>query len=374
MTGAVNGLFDILIAEDEPLERKVLRHLLEKSGLPLGNIYEAGSGREAVQLALANRPEIMVMDIRMPGMDGLEAARQIREQLPNASIIILTAYDRFTYSQKAIKIGVADFLLKPVQPDELYETLRGVINRLEASRHESILPPGEMPVIPPGVREIAGEIISGNPAQAADRWSRLADRWMESVSGKPEAALVRWFAWEVLVIVFQDLQQSNLFAGELHNLKNELGRQIIDISGTGDMLRWGRWMVREFDRLYRSSVNFDQIVIHRVQQYIRENYANEVSLHLLADMVHLNQAYLSRLFKQKTGTSFTDFLTKVRLLEAKRLLLSTDQSIDDVAVAVGFKNNSYFTSVFKKREGISPSEFRSRQIETCRRPSRNVEM
>ncbi|GBF32550.1 two-component response regulator yesN [Desulfocucumis palustris] len=353
--------FDLLIAEDEPLERKVLRHLLEKSGLPLGNIYEAGSGREAVQTALANRPDIMVMDIRMPGMDGLEAAREIKEQLPGAVIIILTAYDRFTYSQKAIKIGVADFLLKPVQPEELYGTLRGAINRVEASRHESILPPGEMPVIPPGVREIAGEIMCGNPGQAAARWTRLANRWLESLPGKPEAGPARWFAWEVLVIVFQDLQQSNLFAGELHSLKNELGGQIIDISGTVDMLRWGRRMVDEFDRLFRGSVNFDQLVVHRVQQYIRENYSQELSLHTLAGMVHLNQAYLSRLFKQKTGISFTDFLTRVRLQEAKRLLLTTGQSIDEVAAAVGFKNNSYFTSVFKKREGINPSEFRSRQ-------------
>jgi two-component system response regulator YesN len=78
-------------------------------------------------------------------------------------------------------------------------------------------------------------------------------------------------------------------------------------------------------------------------------------------MVHLNQTYLSRLFKQKTGLSFTDFLTRVRLQEAKRLLLKTDRTIEEIAVAIGFKNNSYFTSVFKKREGIKPSEFRSRR-------------
>lgn len=354
--------FNILIAEDEALERKVLRHLLEISDLPVCEILEASGGREAVQIARDKRPDIIVLDIRMPGIDGLEAARMIRECLPDAAIVILTAYDRFNYSQKAIKTGVADYLLKPVQPEELYQTLRVIMHRLEILPAESITPPGNMPVVPPAVRDIADSIISRDPGQSYAAWERLVETWLKSLPGKPEKAHIRWFAWEVLVIVCHDLQGKSLPAGEINRLKSDQGQRIGDIAGVEALRLWGLQLVEEIESLNRKHISFDQVVIHRVQQYIKENYHREISLTLLADMVHLNQAYLSRLFKQKTEMSFTDYLTRVRLQEAKRLLVTTDQTIDEIASAVGFKNNSYFTSVFKKREGINPSEFRSRYL------------
>lgn len=354
-------LFKILIAEDEALERKVLRHLLEKSGLPVGEVLEASGGREALRTALENRPDIIVQDIKMPGMDGLEAARLIREQLPETSIIILTAYDRFNYSQKAIRIGVVDFLLKPVQPEELYQALQAVMKRLESSPAAPSLPPADMPAVPAGVREIADHITSGDLEESSAAWEKLLDSWLGSLPGRPERDSIRWCAWEVMVILCQDLQAKGLPAAEINRLKNNQASLIGALADAGDLRGWGLQLLRDIAGLERQHVNFDQVVIHRVQQYIRENYSREISLGALANMVHLNQTYLSRLFKQKTGLSFTDFLTRVRLQEAKRLLLKTDRSIDEIAVATGFKNNSYFTSVFKKREGIRPSEFRSRR-------------
>lgn len=357
----MSRLFNILIAEDEALERKVLRHLLERGSLPVRTIMEASSGREALQMALERRPDIIVLDIKMPGLDGLEAARLIRAQLPQSAIIILTAYDRFNYSQKAIKIGAADFLLKPVQPEELYQSLRAVMERLEGSPDEQSLPPGNMPAVPPGVRDIAEHIISGNPGQSAAAWELLVDTWLKSLPDRPEKAYIGWFAWEVLVIVCQDLQGKSLPAGEISRIRSQ-GHRIRALASVQDLRQWGLQMVEEIDSLHRKYISLDQMVIYRVQRYIKENYPQEISLNLLADLVHLNQAYLSRLFKQKAGLSFTDYLARVRLQEAKRLLVTTDQTIDEIAYAVGFKNNSYFTSVFKKREGINPSEFRSRHF------------
>lgn len=357
----MSRLFNILIAEDEALERKVLRHLLEKGGLPVGDIMEASSGREALQMAVERQPDIIVLDIKMPGLDGLEAARLIRAQLPQSAIIILTAYDRFNYSQKAIKIGAADFLLKPVQPEELYQSLQAVMERLKGSLDGPSLPPGNMPAVPPGVRGIAEHIISGSPGQAAAAWELLVDNWLKRLPGRPEKSYIGWFAWEVLVIVCQDLQGKSLPAGEISRIRSQ-GHRISALAGVQDLRRWGLQMVEEIDSLHRKYVSLDQMVIHRVQRYIKENYPQEISLNLLADLVHFNQAYLSRLFKQKAGLSFTDYLARVRLQEAKRLLSTTDQTIEEIAAAVGFKNNSYFTSVFKKREGINPSEFRSRHF------------
>ena len=89
-----------------------------------------------MELARRILPDIVLMDIKMPGMDGLQATAIIREELPATKIIILTAYDEFSYVQKALKLGAVDFLLKPVRPAKLIEVLNEVYGQLMAERRE----------------------------------------------------------------------------------------------------------------------------------------------------------------------------------------------------------------------------------------------
>lgn len=99
-------------------------------------------------------------------------------------------------------------------------------------------------------------------------------------------------------------------------------------------------------------------VIKKAIQYISKNYANNLSLELVANHVHLNPTYFSTLFKQSTGSSFKEYLNMVRIEESKRLLSNTDYSLIDIAVATGFEDQSYFTKVFKKYTGLTPKQFR----------------
>lgn len=93
-------------------------------------------------------------------------------------------------------------------------------------------------------------------------------------------------------------------------------------------------------------------------RFISANYALDISLQDVADQVHLNPAYFSSLFKQSTGSSFKEYLNMVRVEESKRLLSNTDYSIIDIAIAVGFEDQSYFSKVFKKYTGLTPKQYR----------------
>ena len=95
-------------------------------------------------------------------------------------------------------------------------------------------------------------------------------------------------------------------------------------------------------------------VIKKAIQYISKNYANNLSLELVANQVHLNPTYFSTLFKQSTGSSFKEYLNMVRIEESKRLLSNTDYALIDIAIATGFEDQSYFTKVFKKYTGLTP--------------------
>jgi two-component system response regulator YesN len=117
-------VYRLLIADDEALERDALKRVASERCPWIDVITLAASGREAVDLATEQPPEVALLDIKMPGLDGLGAARRIREIAPHCRIIFLTAFDFFEHAQEAIRIGASDFLVKPVEDEDLVSLLR----------------------------------------------------------------------------------------------------------------------------------------------------------------------------------------------------------------------------------------------------------
>ena len=116
-------MYKILIAEQAAAERRVLCDQLSQQFGDDIALLEAKNGREAVELALAERPRVAILGIDMPGMPGLEVARQIRRERLNCVIIFLTAYDHFGYARQAIAVQALDYLLKPYDQKELLSTV-----------------------------------------------------------------------------------------------------------------------------------------------------------------------------------------------------------------------------------------------------------
>ena len=130
-------MYKLLIADDEIIEREAIQFFIQQADLPFAQIQEAANGIEAVRLAQLHSPEIIIMDIKMPGKDGLTAAQEIRRFNPSCKIIFLTAFSEFDYAQQAIKIKAEDFIIKPAYSDNLIEVLQRVIVELEVNRPES---------------------------------------------------------------------------------------------------------------------------------------------------------------------------------------------------------------------------------------------
>lgn len=121
-------MYQILIAEDEALERKVLCNILQKHFGELCLIHQARNGPEAVALFMEHRPQVLILDIEMPGSTGLEAARQIRSSGLPCMILFLTAYDKFSYAREAIALRAVDYLLKPYEAQELILSVEEALN------------------------------------------------------------------------------------------------------------------------------------------------------------------------------------------------------------------------------------------------------
>lgn len=124
-------MMKIAIVDDEPLERKAMRKMIENSMAGAEIVGEAENGRRAVKLARAKRPDIILMDIKMSGMDGIAAIREIRAFSPKTRFIMVTAFDEFEYAREVMREGVKEYLLKPVQKKEVLATLERVRREIE---------------------------------------------------------------------------------------------------------------------------------------------------------------------------------------------------------------------------------------------------
>lgn len=127
----------LLVADDEPIVRTFIRRYVQEHSLPVSRIYEAANGQEAINAALEHSPDLILLDIRMPGVSGLDAAASILKHNPEACIVMVTAYDEFEYARSALRSGVTDYLLKPLDPKALTERMRAVI-KARGKRSENL--------------------------------------------------------------------------------------------------------------------------------------------------------------------------------------------------------------------------------------------
>ena len=123
-------MFKILIADDEPIAREAVAAIIKKHFLEKIEILQAQSGREAVEKAAELQPDIVCMDIRMPGLNGIDTIRELKRRYPEMIFIVITAFDDFDTVVEALKLGVQDYFLKPIKIEALVRSLQKAIGQI----------------------------------------------------------------------------------------------------------------------------------------------------------------------------------------------------------------------------------------------------
>ena len=236
----------VLLVDDEIMIREGFKRLFDWQAHDCEVVGEAGDGMEALAKIDALRPDIVIMDINIPIMNGLKVIQLSRMKNPNTAFVIVSGYDDFSYCREALRLQITDYILKPVN----YEEFGTCIDNLKISLFEQ----------------------------------------------------------RVSAVMESEKQEERTITG--------------------------------------------------ITRYLQEHLAEEISLAVLAEQFHLNPQYISQLFKSEIGVNFLAYLTNIRMEKAKQLLLSTSLSIGEVSEQSGYGDYRVFTKVFKKSEGITPSQYR----------------
>ena len=293
----------LLIADDEVIERKVLYKTLQKNVGDQCVIFQAENGRQALRVYEEEKIQIAILDIEMPGINGIEAAQKIREKDKECCIIFLTAFDEFSYAKKAITVRALDYLLKPYDEQELMLVVEEAM-RLAAEFQAN--------------RQEAG--YQANRPASGYQASRPASGYQAS---RPAAG-----------------HPASQPAGP--GQKNELpetGLPVGDDMEDGGQVRLSK-------------------VTEIISHYIETNYMYDISMQDLARHMNYSEAYFCKLFKQCFNKNFTSYLTEYRVVEAKRMLAMPTVNVKDIGRAVGYSDSNYFAKVFKRITGQSPTEYR----------------
>ncbi len=155
----------VLLADDHAMVRRGIRQFLEEAG-DIKVVAEAGDGAEAVRLVEASRPDVVVLDIRMPETTGVDATRQIKERFPKVRVLILTAYDDDPYVFALLQAGADGYILKTADSDELIRAVRTVYR-------------GESALSPKIATKVVRQAMSGRPEGAIKQVETLTDRELD---------------------------------------------------------------------------------------------------------------------------------------------------------------------------------------------------
>lgn len=536
-----------LIVDDEKHVRDAIRLLVDWERYGIDEIREAPEGETAVRILEAEKPEIVFTDMRMPIMDGVELLEWIHEHHPSCKTIVVSGHDDFDFVRYTVKYGGLDYILKPIDPDELNGALAKAVDswkrdnearlrdQIRAIRINEIKPVywdrffsrliGEtagIPAIPDhfeqdfglaarpteariavmsvdtmprsvrdkfagdpdllffslanianeylhkdraghafrnwnsrselvivcwkGLGELEARIRSINegvrtalggcldagigtvrrfPAGLAESYreaatalrqrnllrkagkmlaydplgaprfvplpfSRHEAEWRAALAGRRESlireAVDRWMA-ELEALDAVTPEQLELWNHEYAVFKTRcLGEwqpdgQVcvpggsrddgeflfpLDDDGALSLTLWKETVTQDLIRLSAEMARLarrDRNIIRDIVDYIERHYHEDISLHHIADRFYLSREYISRKFKQERGENISDCITRIRIGKAKRLLANPSLRIADIADMIGYRDEKYFSKVFKKNVGLSPTDYRKRMLE-----------
>lgn len=344
----------------------MLQTLMEEiswSSFGIEQCVTARSVPEGRRLLEENSIALMLCDIEVIKGTGIDLLRWAREHGYGAECIFLTNYENFEYAKEAVRLGSTDYVLKTEPVAALESAIYRAVGQINPQLLYEIKEPERSAVyrqkgnpvdLSAYMEEWEQFLLQGEKIKLIDGVKSYL--YKEKTSSKTNAALLFAVYNDLVQMIYKVLKRWNIKASDL--FISDSARQLYRNASNSafDLLKWLNQFAGQAIDLIQESRR-SETMTEKVKAYISEHYSESINRQDLADMLFVNSDYLSRIFNRENGMPLPDYITKVRMEEAKRLLQS-DATISEIAVKVGIDNYSYFSTVFKKYTGMTPMEFR----------------
>lgn len=335
----------VLVVDDDKLVRKGLIAAMpwEKHGLAV--VGEAGNGELALDFIRRNPIDLLVTDLAMPIMSGIELMRTVHKEFPHIGVVVLTFHQDFELIQEALRLGAIDYIAKvQLEVEQMDDVLARIMARIRQGEEHRVYP----------------------RHSSAPQLSELVERWTS-------------LEWVVHDRIFADLLQTLLEAQyPAHTLeslfftaRHEWMRivpevQSVPVAGADSSNFRENWQAfihaaRQIMRakLHKPAHSAEiSISIIQVIRYIHNNLGLEMRVKDVAKQANMSLSYFSQCFKEIVGLTFSDYLKELRITHAQALLVQTTNPIYWVAEKCGYPDDKYFSRVFREKVGVLPSKFR----------------
>lgn len=362
----------VLVADDEKNARDRMIRCVDKFQNGLTIVGTASDGYETYDKIISLCPDIVLIDIEMPGMSGLDVIRKIREAKLPTVFIIISSYNEFSYAQEALRLNVEEYLLKPFLPADVCRAVYKAAEHIQTVKMlphlKGVLPIPEnqflsfdermkSPVVYPFTLE--NDILhSLQSVTTLEQIDSCLNAFIAAVheNNAPETAIMNCY-----VILYVELHRFIMNLGsDFDFLNSSLNRDIRD--PIIEIEKTLRSLCYEIYNLLSGKQSSGKIVPVAIK-YIDEYYSKDLSLGEVANYIGVSPSYLSDQFSQVMNIHFVDYIHKVRINHSMELMKSQPYLKGyEVGEMVGYNSFKYFSHVFRKVAGITISQFR-KQIE-----------
>lgn len=345
-------MYKLVIVEDEHIEIEAIKLILSQHADNIEVVGQASSGRVALEKIRQLDPDIILLDINIPEINGIDVLRTVKNEDPEKKVILITAFNEFDFAHQAIKANVDDFLLKPIRPQQLMDSINQSIAALKNNVKEHF---------DEKMNEVIFAVVQKKYSDTRNALSIYID------------AIYDYYQHDIISI--QD--EVRHFMKEL----NFLAKDMCDCTLSSPLCSQNQM---QFINMYKNSYDlkveimknidkiFDQILddkdprknnIEDILNYIDRNCNKDISLDQVGEYANMSSYYLSKIFKKETGVNFVTYLTDRKIEIAKDMLINTDVPIINIALDLSYHEPNYFSKVFKKSTGMTPTEYRKEKKE-----------
>lgn len=330
-------------------------------------IDTALNGKQALELLYKNSYDLVLTDIRMPVIDGLQLLREIKKDKLCPCVVILSEYSEFTYARQGIIFGAFDYLVKPVTEETMTALLKRTKVFLDNSRNEK--------------NKILNSIKSGMEDKHEWIYPIADEKKIISYLVNKEACAIKVFSMtteNIYKALSDDIIKADIITKKMyHNIIEGVYdnfdwlKDFIEIKffetidyikdeSSSDFIEFYcrklTYLLNFFKKFYLET---SDNLIKDICEHILINHNSDLKLKSIAEKFYINNSYLSNAFSVKTGMRFNDYVTIVKMARARYLLVNTQLKTYEIGYELGYHDINYFSKLFKRYYGENPSEYRN---------------